>query len=374
MKKNKLTKNIKFILSASLVFGACLNSFAQSNFKESSNHFALYTQNGELKNLENAKKFIDQTYKTRRDSSSSRVNILRGMIYSSLAYVDSTRSLKYEKDPIEEAYVSLHRLKNRDRENNTGEISYIYQNLAASHIYKANKALENGDFQEAYTQFEEVNKINPNSENILNNLAMLAFQANNLDKSEEYYKIIIEQGNYTDRHFLQLAEIYKRKKDQQKEIETLKKGRALFPESKEVLFKLLEIYSQTKNYAAIAANINEAIKFEPENIELNYLAGYANETQKNIDEAKQFYKKVISLDENNYEANLALGLIELNYFLEDKDDLQAQYNAQEYLLKANEIKPYEIRALKALAIYYENSEDDLQLDRVNLLLNQLTNN
>ena len=87
-----------------------------------------------------------------------------------------------------------------------------------------------------------------------------------------------------------------------------------------------------------------------------------------------FYDKVLDLDENNFDANLALGLIYLNEFLSDKNNLEAQYNAQTYLLTANSVKPYAVNALKGLALYYETTNEEDQLDRVNVLLNQLSNN
>src|SRR5690606_20233825 len=140
------------------------------------------------------------------------------------------------------------------------------------------------------------------------------------------------------------------------------------------LFQLVEIYNINKSYAAITPIIDEAIAYEPTNIDLIYLAGFANENQGNIDRAKTYYQKIIALDINNYSANLALELIFLNEFLKNSNDLENQYNAQNYLLKANEIKPYDISALKGLAMYYKTSGDESQLDRVNLLLNQLSNN
>jgi len=103
------------------------------------------------------------------------------------------------------------------------------------------------------------------------------------------------------------------------------------------------------------------------------LAGYAYEDAKDIRNAKQYYNKVLRLDANNYPSNLALGLIYLKDFLKSKSDEDKQY-AQAYLLKANEIKPYDVNALKALSTYYNAIEDFVQLDRVNILLNQLTVN
>ncbi|MCL8001009.1 hypothetical protein M8994_22720, partial [Brucella sp. 21LCYQ03] len=89
----KKASNItRYVLTFGLAIGS-LSAFAQSAVKEATNNFALYTQTGELKHLENAKKFIDGVYKTRRDSANVRINITRAMIYSSIAYADSTRKI-----------------------------------------------------------------------------------------------------------------------------------------------------------------------------------------------------------------------------------------------------------------------------------------
>src|SRR5690606_29359220 len=146
-----------------------------------------------------------------------------------------------------------------------------------------------------------------------------------------------------------------------------------YPENKEILFYLIDSYAENKSYDALVPIIDQALNFEPENIDLNYLAGYANENMQNIAASKGYYQKVLQLEPNNYESNLALGLLSLKDFLANANIEESEYEAQKYLLKANEIKPYEINALKSLALFYEKAEDATQLDRVNLLLNQLTN-
>src|SRR5690606_6354964 len=137
-------------------------------------------------------------------------------------------------------------------------------------------------------------------------------------------------------------------KDMQQYLSTLESARTKFPDNKQILFHLIEIYNINKSYAAITPIIDEAIAYEPTNIDLLYLAGYANENVGNIDLAKSYYQRIIALDDNNYSANLALGLIFLNDFLKSAHNLEYQYNAQNYLLKANEIKPYDLSALKGL--------------------------
>ncbi len=369
--KNK-NRFISGALGAFLLLGTQAAN-AQSAYKEASNAFALYTQTGNIANLDNARKQIDNIYKTKRDSSKTKVNVLRAMVLSSLAYADSTRTIKLNADPIDLTYQTMGKIDKKDQPGYAGELKYVNQNLAAALIYRANKFLEAKKFDEAYTDFSWVNELDAKSGDVTYNLALLATKAGKTEDAIKYYNIIHESGNMTAQQFIELANIYDQLDEKQKALTTLEEGRTKFPEDKGLLFLLIEKYAKSNAYDAIVPIIEQAIKLEPENIELNYLAGYANENANNLEIAKSYYEKVLELDPNNYESNLALGLINLNKFLKDTEDQESQYNAQNYLLKANEIKPYEINALKSLALFYQKTDDDTQLDRVNLLLNQLSN-
>lgn len=347
---------------------------AQSNIKESSNSFARYTHTGDFKQLESAKKFIDDAYKTKRDTTSSRNNIMRALIYSSLAYADSTQKVKTPQDPIDITKNALAKIKSKDLDNFENEINYINQNLTAAYIYRANKSIAKKEYEKAYENFLEVDKLGTKSNDITNNLALLATQAGRIDDAIEYYKSLVEHSDADVDKYLALAKLYKQKGNDQSYLNTLQDARAKFETNKEILFLLVQVYTEKKFYPAIVSLIDEAIKFEPNNIELYYLAGYAHENTNSIQIAKKYYEQVLNLDEYNFDTNLALGLIYLNEFLSKPDDLEAQYKAQDYLLTANSVKPYAVNALKGLALYYETTKEDDQLDRVNVLLNQLSNN
>lgn len=375
----QLTRRMKnknsFIASAlgAMLLLSANGAFAQSAYKEASNAFALYTQTGDIKNLDNARKQIDNIYKTRRDSSKTRVNVLRGMVLSSLAYADSARTIKLNADPIDLTYQTLDKIDQKDRAGYAGEINYINQNLAAALIHRANKSLQEQKFDAAFADFSKVDALDAKSGDVTYNLALLATKAGKPQDAINYYGKIHEGGNMSAQQYIELANLYDQLDEKQQALSTLEEGRTKFPEDKSLLFLLIDKYAKNEAFDAIVPIIEQAIKLEPENIELNYLAGYANENANNIEIAKSYYSKVLELDPNNYESNLALGLINLNAFLKDSENQESQYNAQNFLLKANEIKPYEINALKSLALFYQKTEDETQLDRVNLLLNQLTN-
>src|SRR5690606_24607902 len=102
--------------------------------------------------------------------------------------------------------------------------------------------------------------------------------------------------------------------------------------------------------------------------------GFANEMEGNDDAAKKYYEKVISLDANNFEGNLELGLLYLKEYIADPNDEKVKNKAQEHLLRANQIQPSEVNTLKSLAVLYEQSGNVIQQERVNNILNQLTIN
>ena len=366
---------MKAITASILLLATSTTVVAQSNYKESSNSFAKYTNTGTFSELENAKKFIDAAYKTKRDSSSSKNNILRAMVYSSLAYADSTRKLKGDKDHIDVTLNALELLREKDRRNYENELTYVNQNLIAAYIFKANKEIEKGEFENAYNSFLQVERLGSKSDDVVRNLAYLSAQAGKTKEAIGYYKTLINNAGQVDAiTYIALAKLYKQDDNNQEYVNTLQIARQKYPSDKTILFLLIEAYASNKAYQAITPLIAEAIKHEPENQDLYYLGGFANENVGNIAEAKNYYKKLLEIDEYNYDANLALGLIFLNEFLQENSNLEAQYSAQDYLLKANGIQPYAVNALRGLALFYETTDDQEQLDRVNTLLNQLSNN
>jgi len=355
----------------SLLLSATVAVFGQSNYREGSNAFARYTQSGELKHLETAKKHIDAIYKTKRELSNVRINILRAMVYGAMAFSDSARTIKNAHDPIDVAYVALRRIPRRELMQHASEVKYVKQNLAYAHIFKAKKALEAQEYGEAYGHYLKVRDLAQGNYNVDYNLAVLAGETEKYDEAVRYYNRLLDRGDAPATHYLELAEIHRKRGDKKTALQVLQAAKRKFPEDKAVLMELVQEYARADDLRSIAAIVDQALRFDPENAELSYLAGYAKESTGNIAAAKKHYRRVLQLDGNNYEANLALGLIYLDDFLKDADNAEARYEAQNLLLKANEIRPYEVNALVSLELYYEKDGDAAQLDRVRLLLGRI---
>lgn len=371
MKINFIFKTVLLIGGLFILNGQTL-LFAQSDLKEGNNNFALFIKNDDFKKLELAKKHTDGAYKTKKDSTSYRNNLLRSLVYSSLAVADDKRKLKYKKDPILEAEFALNRLSDLElNDRNQGQITYINKKLAQAYLANAEKSLNNNEYQEAFDNFTKVDYFSKSEIQVKKNLAYLSDKLEKKDLAISYYNEYLKEKNkVTEENYLLLSKLYRDNKQELEALNTLQDGKEKFPKSKSILFEIINIHSKNGNYDTVASLIDKAIELDPDNIELNYLAGYAFEVNGNRKKAIRYYEKVISLDENNYTGNLEIGLVYLNEYLDDRKEENMDL-AERYLLKANEINPNAVNALKALAIFFKETGNTFQYERVQ---NQISNN
>ena len=364
--------NIGLILILGLfIYNGQTLVFGQSNLKEGNNNFALYTKSGDFKKLEAARKHSDGAYSTPKDSVSYKNNLLRALVYSSLAVADSSRKLKYSDDPIQVAIHSFKLLNDKNLNyENEGEITFIRRKIAHAYQINARRALTNNDYQKALDNFLQVDDYSNGEIQVKKNLAVLSDKLDKKPLAIIYYKEYLKtQPQSTVEDFLILSKLYEDTGNENEAINTLLGGLDSYPKDKNMLFKLINIYSDKGIYGAVLNHVEDAISIDPENVKLNYLAGYANEVTGNTNNAEKYYRRVISLDENNFNGNLELGLLHLKSFLINSES-ESQDLATTYLLKANEIDPTAVNALKALAVLFKESGDAFQYERVQNQLNK----
>jgi len=167
--------------------------------------------------------------------------------------------------------------------------------------------------------------------------------------------------------------LYSETNNNNEAINTLLSGLEIYPKNKDILFTIINLYANNGIYDAIVPIIDDAVALDPQNISLNYLAGYANEVAGSKKLAELYYKKVIALDQNNYNGNFELGLLYLKDYL-NNSNLESKDLAEDYLLKANEVNPSATNALEALAHLFKKAGDTFQYERVINQLNKDTFN
>jgi tetratricopeptide (TPR) repeat protein len=189
-------------------------------------------------------------------------------------------------------------------------------------------------------------------------------------KSISYYEKLIALRPRPE-YFLVLSNLYELLSDDTNLIRVLNSGADNFPTNRDLVFKLLNTLQSKNQYAEIIKHLDQALIFDEKNVNLNYLAGYSYELLGNIPKAEEFYKSIIEINPNNFDANYALGLLYLNLYINDKKQSGIKYVAKTYLIKANDIDPNELKSLNSLAIFYRNSGEAVELQKINNRINQL---
>jgi hypothetical protein len=134
--------NKVFILLISSFFLTYATAVAQTLItKEAMNSFAQYSSSKDIKKLENARKLIDNGYKTKADSIAFRNNLIRSLVYSTLARVDSNLKYSYKKDPVEEVLFSMKFVYGTKFEKESRDrITYIEAQLKQTYLFRANNS------------------------------------------------------------------------------------------------------------------------------------------------------------------------------------------------------------------------------------------
>lgn len=168
-----------------------------------------------------------------------------------------------------------------------------------------------------------------------------------------------------------LANLYELLGDEKNTIKILRNGSELYPGSRDLVFKLINILVNLNDYKEIIKFTEQALKLDESNINLNYLAGFSHEMAGDNVKAEKYYKVILNINPNNYEGNYALGLLYLNLYLQNTNQSSLIYVSKYYLSKANEIDPYELKTLTSLSILYKHTGDTVELQKINNRINQL---
>lgn len=339
--------------------------------REAMNHFAEYTATKDIKKLELARKKIDDSYKTRMDSNAFRINLVRSLVYSTLAVVDSNLKYSYKKDPIEEVNLSMRRVYgSRFEDDSRHHIQYIQEKLKQAYLFRANSSFKARKFSEALKNFTILDSIEKDNISIRHNLALLNHELGFTRKAAEHYRWLILQDARPE-YFMTLANIYELAGDENAVLDVLKKGSDAFPNNRDMVYKILNILGSRNDYREIIKFTGRALKLDNRNINLLYLAGFAEEMTGNIKEAERYYKDILNINPDNYEGNYALGLLYLNQYLKDESLNDELSDAKYHLAKANEIDPYELKSLTSLSVLYKYTGDERELQKIKNRINQL---
>lgn len=352
-------------------------SFGQTEvFKSVVNNMAFYKQKKDLKYLSNAKKSVDSLIRTHADSTDLTKNVYKAVVYSSIAYVDSTNKLKQPANFFEQTCKLVDKLTGyRKIYKFQPELDYSKRCLANVYLRHGFAYMHISDFNNAIQAFQNARKYAPDFKQLNAYIAYANNRLGNLTAAAKYYTDLLKTDS-TKAEFIEAASnTYKAIGDTSKALQILQKGRKQLPDDRFLLLDEANIYNNKRDYRSLEPLLPKLLDQNTSNSEVVFIAANCYDQLNNLDKAESLYLQSIELNSNTYEAVYNLGIL---YFKEsllkkgtdsDKDIARAS----QWLEKASEMTPNDIKCLQLLQMVYTKTGNQEQTDKINSKLKLLTN-
>ena len=362
-----------FVLFISLTFPC----FGQSEaLKSVVNNLAFYKEKKDIKYLSNAKKSVDSLFTTHADSVDLQKNVYRALVYSSILYIDSLNKLKQPATFFTSTTQMVDKLiADKKIYKYQAELDYSKRCLTNVYIDKGFSFMQKSDFFNALKYFTIAKNYSPGFKPIDGYIAYANSKLGNLQTSAKFYTDLINSDSVKVGYIQAAAGIYRSLGDTITALETIKKGRKLFPEDKSLLLEEASVYNNRKDYQSLKNLIPDLLEINVNSADIAFVAADCYDHLKQYDKAASLYLRSIELNGSSYEPIFNLGLL---YFKQseiknEKSDSPDMNRAVQWLQKANEISPNNVNGIKALQLAYYKTGNTDQINNTNYQLKQLTN-
>jgi tetratricopeptide (TPR) repeat protein len=367
----------KIILPVLIVLFTASAAFCQSEMLKSVvNNLAFYKQKKDLKYLSSAKKSVDSLITTHADSLDVEKNVYKVVVYSSILYTDSLNKLKQPAKFFTQTAELVDKLSgDRKIYRYTAEMDYARRCLTNVYIRKAFAYMNNSDFVNALPLLQDAQKYAPSFRQLKAYIAYSNSKLGNLQVAVKYYTDLIG-GDSTRAEYVEAASnIYKSLGDTVTALEIVKKGRKLLPNDKSILLDEANIYNNRKDYRSLEPLLPSLVDININNADIAFVAANCYDHLNEYDKAESLYLRSIELNSSAYDPIFNLGLLyfKQSQLKKEKDNAQNEARAAQWLEKANEISPNDVKCLQVLQLVYAQIGDQNQINKVNNKLKQLTN-
>jgi len=361
---------MKKTILTTLIMIASIIMIGQTNKRTSAFNYQRYGQ------LDLAKQAIDEASQDEKTIMDAKTWFYRGNIYYDIAVSTEEKYRNLDPDPFGVAYQSYMKAKELDTKGEfsadilkyTIAVGEGYYNLGVIN-YNEQKFKDAAlSFEKAYNIGKSVNRIDTSA---LVNAAVSAAQGNEIQLSKQYYQQLITMGVQKPDVYASLSEVYKAEGDTTMALQTIAKGRELFPDDFNLLIAETNIYLASDEKEKAMANLETALKIDNTNPSIFFAVGTIYDQMGSIDKAISAYENAMSLKPDYFEANYNLGALYVNQaadILDKANDLpldavdqyeQEKKRADEmlekslpYLEKALELMPDDTNTMVSLKEIY----------------------
>ncbi|HVW94920.1 MAG TPA: hypothetical protein VHA56_03045 [Mucilaginibacter sp.] len=352
-------------------------AFCQSEaLKGVVNSLAVYKQKKDLKYLANAKKSIDSLIVTKSDSSDLEKSVYRAVVNSSILYIDSLNKLK-QKDNLFDQTTQLVDGLSSERKiyKYQAELDYSKRCLANVYMRKAFANMNNSDFNNALQLFMLARNYAPKFRPLNGYIAYSSDRLGKMQDAAKYYSDMVNSDSTRAEYVQAASNNYKLLGDTASALSIIKKGRRLLPNDKTLLLDEANIYSNKKDYRALAPLLPDLLDINSNNADIDFVAAVCYDHLHQYDKAESLYLQSIEMNSSAYDPIFNLGLLYLKQSVakNEKGDSKDIQHAAQWLERADEISPNNLNCLRMLQLVYAQTGNEDQINRVNNKLKQLTN-
>ncbi|MBS1524705.1 MAG: hypothetical protein JST19_03585 [Bacteroidetes bacterium] len=352
-------------------------SFGQTEvFKSVVNNLAFYKQKKDLKYLASAKKSVDSLIKTKADSADLEKNVYKAVVYSSIVYIDSLNKLKEPANFFPQVCKLVDELSASHKiYRYQAEMDYAHKCLANVYVRDGFKYMAVSDYNNAIRVFKKAQAYAPGFNQLNAYIAYANNKLGNLLEGAKYYSDLLKKDSTTAEYIEAASNTYKAIGDTSRALQLLKRGRKHMPDDKFLLLSEANIYNNRKDYRELEPLLPQLLDENGNNAQVNFIAANCYDHLNEFDKAESLYLHAIELNSTSYDPVYNLGLLYLRQGLlkhgsDSKDDLA---RAGQWLEKASEMSPSDVKCLQVLQMVYAKTGDKDQVDRISEKLKLLTN-
>jgi tetratricopeptide (TPR) repeat protein len=367
----------KVILPLFIFFFSASATFGQTEvLKNVVNNLAFYKLKKDLKYLSSAKKSVDSVIKTRADSMDLEKNVYKAVVYSSIVYIDSLNKLKQPANFFDQTRRHLDRLTERKKSYKyQAEIDYCKRCIANVYLRQGFEYMRISDYNNAIQIFTKAKRYAPEFKNLNAYIAYANNRLGNLVDAGKYYSDLLKTDSTKAEYIEAASNTFKAIGDTSKALQILQKGRKHLPADKFLLLDEANIYNNQRNYHALEPLLPQLLDENPNSASMAFIGANCYDHLNKFDKAESLYLRAIELNGTLYDPVYNLGIL---YFktgiLKHGDDSKNDITkAGQWLEKANEISPNDVKCLQLLQLVYTKTGNQDQIDKINTKLKLLTN-
>ncbi|MDF2157693.1 tetratricopeptide repeat protein [Algoriphagus sp. CAU 1675] len=271
---------------------------------------------------------------------------------------------------------------------------YSLETLKNVSYDKALERYNEGEMDMAYEFFNLSSEIDKTDTLSNYNAAFIANDLGRFEDAKKHLNYLLEVPDYNGKinvYYMLIPILSTEEKNPEAAYETVTRARAEFPEEKTFAEFEIQLLLQLNKMDEAMAQIQEALKTDPNNTSILLRSGYLKEKSGDIDGALADYKKSVEVDPNFYEGNYYAGalmleksrsiLAELNSLPDDEWEKRSKSMGEEanqyytdaipYFEKALELRPDDTDIMSILYQVHVILKNDAEAEKYNKKLIEL---